>query len=333
MKKSLVLCLGVLTAGVTFLMMERAPADSRHSAAKSIKFPTDVAAPGKFPERWHGGTESAMDDKEPVMHVHWYNEHTVMMRENKCYSSNGNFVFLYFGNDKAFLLDQGAISQPDISPFREIVVDLVAEWCERNGREDIQLIVANTHLHGDHYAQTNQFLDRPNTLIVGLTHEERMAFFGITNFPTERVHYDLGGRKLMLFGTPGHEDSEMAVYDPYTRLLCTGDMLYWGLITIRDWKKWEPSIQRLAQFTHDFPVVAITNCHIEMSAHDVDYPRKTSYQPDEPPMQIEVETLRNLAAYTRTITDPKPGVYRFPKIWLYNEVGGGVALETNKYAY
>jgi glyoxylase-like metal-dependent hydrolase (beta-lactamase superfamily II) len=336
MKKSSLLTLGVLTAGLSLIAVELIPLFSlptAAAAAKKIAFPTNAAAKGAFPKRWNYGSESPMDNKDPVVQVHWYNEHTVMLRENKAYSSNGNFFFLYFGNEKALLLDQGAIYQPEISPLRQLIDGLVAEWCKRNGRDDIHLVLTNTHLHGDHYAQWNQFLDRPNTTLVGLTFEERMDFFGIKNFPEQRAEYDLGGRKLILVGAPGHEDSELAIYDTWTRLLCTGDMLYWGLITIRDWKKWEPSIQRLAKFTYDHPVVAITNCHIEMSAQNIDYPRKTVYQPEEPPMEIDVETLRKLAAFTKTITDPKPGVYYFDKIWLYNEVGGGVALEKNIYAY
>ena len=46
----------------------------------------------------------------------------------------------------------------------------------QNQQSDIELIVANSHLHGDHYAAWNQFVDRPNTIMVGLTHEEMMAF-------------------------------------------------------------------------------------------------------------------------------------------------------------
>jgi glyoxylase-like metal-dependent hydrolase (beta-lactamase superfamily II) len=340
MKKSVRALLGIVMAAITAFVFEAAATStvlpvSRAAAGKRIEFPTKVAAPGTFPQKWIHGSESLMDNKDPVVQVHWYNEHTVMMRENKAYADGANFFFLYFGNDRAFLLDQGSITQRDISPVRELVDDVIAQWCRRHGKEDVELIVANTHLHGDHYSAWNQFQDRPNTRLVGLTHEERLAFFGMTNFPEQRVEYDLGGRKLILWGSPGHDDAEMATYDTYTHLICTGDMLYWGLITIRGFSnKWAPSIDRLVKFTEEYPVSNLINCHIEMSNRNVDYPRSTSYQPDEPPMQISVETLRELNAFVKTVKNPKDGeVYYFDRIWLYNQKGGWETVEKNKWVY
>ena len=112
-------------------------------------------------------------------------------------------MYLFFGNGVAMLIDQGSTSSPALFPLREVVDEIIQEWEEQHQQSDIELIVANSHLHGDHYAAWNQFVDRPNTIMVGLTHEEMMAFWGIDNYPQEIVTYDLGGRELVVTGTLG----------------------------------------------------------------------------------------------------------------------------------
>jgi glyoxylase-like metal-dependent hydrolase (beta-lactamase superfamily II) len=316
----------------TWLVLHDSLTASEKLAGKRISFGMSTAAAGHFPAKWIHGSESAMDNTDPPVQVHWYNEHTVILRQNKAYEVQAPFMFLYFGNDRALLLDQGSVANPRLFPIREVVDEVVAQWCKRQGREDIHLVVGNTHLHGDHYSGWNQFVDRPNTTMVGLTHEERMAFFKITDFPVQRVQFDLGGRSLVIWGSPGHEASEIAVYDPWTRLLCTGDMFYPGRCYVRDWPKWFASIERLVKFTEEFPVSHLVNCHIEISAQGVDYPTFTSYQPDEPPMHMTVETLRRTYAVAKTVT--KVGIHPVDgKVFIYNQMAFAETQEKNEYAY
>jgi hypothetical protein len=256
-----------------------------------------------------------------------------MMRENKSYNNQAIFIYLFFGNDRALLLDQGSTALRNLWPFRDVIDGVVAEWCKKHGRDEIELVLTNTHLHGDHYSAWNQFVDRPNTVLCGLTHEERMAFFGMTHYPEQRVEYDLGGRKLLIWGSPGHEESEVAVYDPYTQLLCTGDMFYRGRLGIRSYAKWFASMQRLVKFADEFPISHIINMHNEMTMiPKVEYPNIVPYQPDEPPMQMDVALLRKTLEFAKTLPD-KPGRYYMDELVIVREVGGAYTAEENPYVY
>ena len=124
-----------------------------------------------------------MDNTDPAIQVHAYNEHTYILRENKAINYEGAFMYLFFGNGVAMLIDQGSTSSPALFPLREVVDQIIRGWEEQHNSANTELIVANSHLHGDHYAAWNQFGDRPNTVMVGLTHEEMMT---ITKLRTTR---------------------------------------------------------------------------------------------------------------------------------------------------
>ena len=146
-----------------------------------------------------------------------------------------------------------------------MVDELIANWEAEFDQSSTHLIVANSHLHGDHYAAWNQFVDRENTTMVGLTHEEVMHYWGFSNYPEERLEFDLGGRKFVITGTPGHQSSEIAFYDEWTDLLYTGDMFYRGRLYLEDWDAWAASIKRLRAMADDYPVSHLINNHIEMT--------------------------------------------------------------------
>ncbi len=179
---------------------------TRASASSGpIDFTSHVPAPGTFPDKWICGSASCMDNHDPPIQVHWYNEHTVFLRQNKTYSYEAPFMHLYFGNERMLMLDQGFTQLRTDWPLRDVVDDCIARWGIRHGRktEDMQLLLAFSHLHSDHYAAINQFVDRPNTRTMGLTHEEMIGFWGMTNFPEERVTLDLGGQKHSHLGKSG----------------------------------------------------------------------------------------------------------------------------------
>ena len=62
-----------------------------------VDFKSDLPAPGSFPDRWICGSESLKDNTDPPVHVHWYNAHTAILRQNKAYSFEAPFAPLYFG--------------------------------------------------------------------------------------------------------------------------------------------------------------------------------------------------------------------------------------------
>ena len=274
-----------------------------------------------------------MDNHDPPIQVHWYNEHTAFLRQNKAYSYEAPFMHLYFGNTRILLLDQGFTQLRTDWDLRQVVDDAIDKWCARHGRRsgDMELLLAFSHLHSDHYAATNQFVDRPNTRAMGLTHEEMIGFWGMTNYPEERVTLDLGGRNILIWGSPGHVMSEFAYYDTYTQILYTGDMFYRGRCYISFWDHWFTSMQRLIAFVDTHPVTHIVGCHVEISSKGEDYPYGITYQPDEAPLQLTVAELRRAFEVAKTIT--KPGIYFTGSVFLCNQTRATTTIDKNPYAY
>lgn len=285
----------------------------------NLQFPVNERAVGSFPDVWIHGSKSAMDNEDPAVQVHRYNDHTYILRENKAINYEGAFMYLFFGNRKALLIDQGSTSSPALFPLRRVVDEIIESWQAEFDQSETELIVANSHLHGDHYAAWNQFVDRPDTVMVGLTHEEVMSFWGFENYPDERVRFDLGGREFIITGTPGHQSSEIAFYDGWTDLLYTGDMFYRGRLYLEDWDAWAASIKRLRRLADDFPVVHLVNNHIEMTREpEIDYPIGTTWQPNEPPMQMTLSMLDEAVEASEVIQSA--GIYKFDDFLIYNEV-------------
>lgn len=311
---------GARLAGVALVTASLAGFDqARAMMERRIDFDPSGRAPGTFPETWIHGSESALDNDDPPVQVHYYNSHTVIMRENKAINYEGCFMWLFFGNGQVLLIDQGSTSSPAFFPLRDIVDGVISDWAEANGVSEPHLIVANSHLHGDHYAAWNQFVDRPNTTMVGLTHEEMMDFWGFENFPAQRIDFDLGGRQLIVTGSPGHQGSEISIYDPWTDLLYTGDMFYRGRLYLDDWEAWAASINRLGAIADEYPVAHLVNNHIEMTnTPGVDYPVGTTWHPDEPPMEMTREMLDVAIEATKVIE--KPGIYIYDDFMIYNEI-------------
>ena len=301
------------------------------AAGRTVDFERKGPAPGNFPVKWIHGSESAMDNQDPPIQTHWYNEHTLILRENKAYNYEAAFMYLYFGNDRAILLDQGSTSLPNLWPLRRVVDEAIETWCKRNGKPGIQLVLAFSHLHGDHYAAMNQFLDRPNTRIMGLTLKEMTGFWSMTHYPEERVAFDLGGRKILIWGSPGHVDEEFAYYDTYTQILFTGDMFYKGRCYITNWNDWFASMKRLIAFLDEYPVKWVVGCHVEMSRTGADYAYGSTYQPDEAPVNMEVAALRRTFEFAKTVKTN--GIYFTGDVYLCNQTRGTSTIDKNPYAY
>ncbi|WP_174275271.1 MBL fold metallo-hydrolase [Sphingomonas bacterium] len=310
-------------------------ADAASAAVRPmpIDFKSNLPAAGSFPSKWNCGSPSCMDNTDPPVQVHWYNPHTAILRQNKAYSYEAPFAPLYFGNDRVLLLDEGFVQLRNDWDLRGVVDQCIEDWCRRNGRDaaSLELLVAFSHLHVDHFAATNQFADRPNTRYMGLTHEEMVGFWGMTNFPEERVTLDLGGRDILIWGSPGHTVSEFAYYDSYTQILYSGDMFYRGRCYITFWELWFDSMTRLIQFCDTHPVAHIMGCHVEISKDNQDYAYGMTYQPDEAPVQMTVDDLRHAYEVAKTIT--KPGIYFTGKVYLCNQTRATTTIDRNPYRY
>ncbi len=238
--------------------------------------------------RWIHGSDSSKHNDDPAIQVHWPDDDTVILRQNKAINYEAPFLFLLFGSDRAVLLDTGATANRAWFPLRDVVDELIDGWLRRHPVPDYPLLVLHTHAHDDHIAGDAQFADRPNTTVVAPDRESVWEFLGFTDDDWESVRtLDLGGRELEALATPGHDAAAVTFFDPRTGFLLTGDTVYRGRLYIEDWPLFTRSIDRMIDFADQRPVTLVLGCHIEMTRQPgVDYPVRTTFQPDEPPLEM-----------------------------------------------
>ncbi|MFJ3225055.1 MBL fold metallo-hydrolase [Streptomyces sp. NPDC086783] len=272
-----------------------------------------AASPGvrSLDVRWIHGSPSAKHDTDPEIQVHVYDEHTVVLRQNMAVDYEAPFLFLLFGESRAVLIDTGATASPAFFPLRRVVDGLMDRWLAAHPRDGYGLLVLHTHPHGDHIAADGQFTGRPDTRVVDAALDSAFAYFGFTDDPDRIARVDLGGRVLECLATPGHHEAAVTYYDPWTGFLLTGDTVYPGRLYVDDWPAFTRSVDRLIAFCAERPVSHVLGCHIEMTRRPgEDYPVRTTYQPDEPPLQLPPERLRDIRAAIDEIGD-RPGRHAF----------------------
>ena len=247
-------------------------------------------AVGSLPKTWQtGGPDCAT---LPKWQVQEYNPDFYILRESGCTNFEKPFLYLIFGSDRALLEDTGAGQQVDTS---SAVIEVIAGWAKRNKKESVPLIVMHSHGHGDHTAGDAQFKDKPNIEFVAATVPEIQKAFGIEHWPNDIGSVDLGGRILDVIPIPGHHDASVALYDRATGLLLTGDSFYPGRLYVSNFSAFVASNQRLVDFVRDRPVSHILGTHIEQARMPfVDYPRGTTYQPDEHVLELSRGDLLEL---------------------------------------
>jgi hydroxyacylglutathione hydrolase len=291
----------------------------------AIDFVTDAPTAGSLDVRWiHGSPHRRMPDPqalEPKIQVHNYDEQTVIMRQGKSVSFEAPFLFLFFGNDRALLLDSGATADPQKFPLRATVDALIERWLAVHPRESYELVVAHTHGHNDHVAGDAQFSGRPNTTVVGRDTDAVREYFGFSDWPAKVVTFDLGGRVLEIMGSPGHHKAAITVYDPWTGFLLTGDTVLPGRLYAFDFAQFRASLERMVEFAAERHVTHVLGCHIEMTRQPGrDYPLGARYQPDEPALEMTVEQLTAVRDAAASVA-ARRGVYRFDDFILYNQPG------------
>lgn len=224
--------------------------------------------------------------------MHAYDPHTFVLRQSKAVHYEAPFLYLFCGNRRALLLDTGATADPERFPLRATIDRILGDWLAAHPREGYQLVVAHTHAHSDHIAADPQFLDRPDTVVVPGDVDSVCSFFGFGDWPSEIVRFDLGGRVLEITGCPGHHPASIAVFDPWSGFLVTGDTVYPGRLYVRDYPAFNASLDRLVAFARSRPVTHVMGCHIEMTRTPRrDYPVGTTWQPDEAALPMTVEQL------------------------------------------
>ncbi|MFI6948385.1 MBL fold metallo-hydrolase [Streptomyces sp. NPDC050422] len=277
-----------------------------------VNFGPEAPEPRVLDVDWIHGSPSAKHNNDPDIQVHAYDEHTFVLRQNMAVNYEAPFLFLIFGNARAVLIDTGATESAAFFPLRRVVDDLLERWLTQHPRDDYTLLVLHTHAHGDHIAGDSQFADRPHTVVVRGDLDSAWEYFGFADDPDRVALVDLGGRVLECLATPGHHEAAVTYYDPYTGVLLTGDTVYPGRLYVADWAAFGSTVDRLIAFAGTRPVTHILGCHIEMTNEPgVDYPVLTTYQPDEPPLQMTTSQLRDIRTAIDEIGD-RPGRYPYP---------------------
>jgi glyoxylase-like metal-dependent hydrolase (beta-lactamase superfamily II) len=264
---------------------------------------------------WIHGSEAAKYNTDPDIQVHACDEHTFILRQNMAVSYEAPFMFLLFGRSRALLLDTGATADPRFFPLRRTVDSVIDSWLATHPHSaDYELLVVHTHSHSDHTAADGQFSGRPRTTVVGGKRETAWPYFGFADQPALVAGIDLGGRVLDCFATPGHHEAAVTYYDRYSQILFTGDTVYPGRLYVFDWPAFVRSIDRMADWCAEHPVTYLLGCHIEMTTEPgEDYPVGWSYQPDEPPLELTPDHLRQLQGTLRA-HDLEPGRYVLPQM-------------------
>jgi glyoxylase-like metal-dependent hydrolase (beta-lactamase superfamily II) len=267
--------------------------------------------PGELPKSWRTGGPTCGD--APEWEVHAYNPDLYILRENGCVNYEKPFLFLYFGSEKALLIDTGAAGETQIATAVSGVID---EWATRNHRDPPPLIVGHSHSHDDHTAGDAQLRARPNTTVIPLTREATMKMFDIPSWPDGFGKIDLGGRVIDVFPIPGHDVLSLAYYDRQTGILHAGDSLYPGRLYVKDFPAFVASTQRMVTFTEGKIVTHIVGCHIEQSRTPyLDYKVGTKYQPDEHSLDMGRGELLELNDALSHMKTPVRMAFRDFTIW------------------
>jgi len=275
---------------------------------------TDPGDPRPLAVRWIHGAPSAKHDADPEIQVHAVDARTFTLRQNMSVHYEAPFLYVFVGDRRAILVDTGASADPHVFPLRDVVDGLIG---------DAELVVVHTHGHGDHVAADGQFVGRPRTTVVPPDLGAVTAFFGFDGWPQGSASLDLGGRTLDVIPSPGHDAASVSYYDRETGFLLTGDTLYPGRLYVRDWPAFAATVDRLVAFAEAHPVSLVLGCHVEMTrTPGVDYKIRTTYQPDEPPLEMSARALLALQAAVREI-ESRPGIHVFDDFIVYNGIPDG----------
>ncbi len=211
---------------------------------------------GSYPTQWiSGGPACASEDE---IQVHQLNDDTFILRQSLCTSGEAPFIYLLFGEDKALLEDTGDGGIDIVGTVNAIVAAREAAI----GRS-LELIVVNSHAHGDHLGANLAFAQDGAT-VIGADKDKLSSFFGMS-WPHDPVAFDLGNRVIDIFGIPGHQTDHIAIYDRQHGILLTGDTFYPGRLYINDFAAYKVSIDFLVSFTQARDICAILGTHIEMT--------------------------------------------------------------------
>lgn len=251
-----------------------------------------LSAPGDIDVRWTAGAADCEANRPPPLQVHTWDRDTFILRQDPCVHFEANFLYLLVGDDRALLIDSGAVAEPARMPLADTVRGLL----QRDGRPMLPLVVAHTHGHGDHRAGDAQLASLPSTQVVPTDTEGMRAFFGFDAWPDGVATIDLGDRIIDVFPAPGHHPDHVLFHDRRNALLFTGDFLLPGRLLVDDLAAYRESAGRVAAFFGDRAVRHVLGGHVELDARGDAYPHGATHHPDERPLPLSRADLMALPA-------------------------------------
>ncbi|MGK0224564.1 MAG: hydroxyacylglutathione hydrolase [Limisphaerales bacterium] len=244
-------------------------------------------------KKWVHGSVDCDTNEDPAIEVFRYDQSSYILRQNKCLSFEAPFIYVLLGEQKALVLDTGATKSVIDFPLYDTVRSLISA----DPSVEREILVVHSHSHGDHYAGDSQFDGKPKVTVVEPTSSAVAEFFAFGERPNEEAYLELGGRKLVVVFTPGHQEEAISIYDPQTKWLLTGDSFYPGYIYIKNWDDYKRSIARLVSLSEARDVSAVLGAHIEMTGDAGEYYSiGTIYQPNEASLVLSPASLASLNA-------------------------------------
>ena len=247
-------------------------------------------------KQWQHGSENCDNAKTPAIEVFRYQASTYILRQNKCQHFEAPFMYLLLGENKALLLDTGAVENELEFPLYQTVNQLIQQHAKETATGVSELIVLHSHGHSDHYAGDSQFVGKANATVVLPSKQALEQFFSEHRLNEHSViSLELGKRKITIIPTPGHQEEAITLYDEKTQWLLTGDSFYPGLVYVKHWQNYRASIKALNDFSYINKVSAVLGTHIEMKSSAGEYyDIGSTYQPNEAPLTLNVELLQAL---------------------------------------
>jgi glyoxylase-like metal-dependent hydrolase (beta-lactamase superfamily II) len=282
----------------------------------------DGAAPGNIAFKWIYGSNIAARNRDPRIQAVQYNEDTYILRQNVCVHWEAPFTYLLFGNQGALLIDTGASAEAQYYPLRSTVDAIVTRWAQMRRKKSVPLTVVLTS--GEDIAQNQglkQFAGRPGSTLAPAPLAEMKGFYKLSgSWPNGASKIDLGGRVIEGIPTPGAHRDGLSFYDPYTRFLFTGDLIFPGKINISNDKDYLASLLRLKRYMLTHPVKWMMGGHVEMQfVPGKAYPRFATYKPYERLLQMEPQLLDDAIASARQVLGKELALVR-PDFVLLNRV-------------
>jgi len=255
-------------------------------------------------KQWIHGAADCTKNTDPAIEVFALNEHSYILRQNKCLHYEAPFIYVLFGQEKVFIQDTGATESAELFPLYDTINKLVTKYQSKHGLNKLQWVVSHSHGHGDHIAGDEQFKNRDGVVVIDPTFETVKSFFGFKHWPNGQAILELGQRTLTILPLPGHKQDAVAVHDGQTNIMLTGDSFYPGRLYIKNWSVFKQSMATLLTFAQTRNVTTFLGTHIEMSQQPgKDYEMGSTYHPNERSLVLNQQDLLDLNTQLKAMGD------------------------------